>query len=152
MKILFVCQANVCRSVLAQELLKKYAPCVYVWSRGLYVTGPTAMPLAVRKYLISQGLQQAEHTPTQLAPQDMQAADWVFCMEPQQLEQLTDMYAQYTDKIWLLNEFVYGKETPVLDPLQFAEKECTKQMDILQHTLEQCARKLTSASALLPEK
>ncbi|MBR3632500.1 MAG: hypothetical protein IKN49_05545 [Elusimicrobiaceae bacterium] len=149
MNILFICHANLCRSVLAQVLLKKYMPQATVWSCGLYANPQQHLPQFVEKYLSQQGLSASHIKPIQLTEQDLKQADWIFCMEPQQLEQLTDQYAPYIDKMWLLNEFVYGEETAIQDPMGLEEKAFFKQASLLEQTIEKCAQKLRSGSAKL---
>lgn len=142
MRILFVCHANLCRSVLAQALLQKYLPQAEVFSCGLYTNPQERCPDKVKTYLARHSIDLPSPRPVQLMEQDLQKADWIFCMEPQQVEQLTDLYAPYTDKIWLLNEFVYGKETPVPDPSALGQKAFFKQADQLNQTIVLCAKRL----------
>ena len=144
MNILFICHANLCRSILAQVLLTKYLPQATVRSCGLYANPQQHLPHLVEKYLAQYDLSAAHLMPTQLTEQALQQADWIFCMEPQQTAFLTDRYAPYLDKIWLLNEFVYGQETPVLDPMGLEEKAFFKQADQLHQTIKVCAKKLLS--------
>jgi protein-tyrosine phosphatase len=142
MKILFICHANMCRSVMAQYLLKKYLPQAETFSRGLYAETEQTVPENVVRFLAEQGISLTEHQPSQLTPQDLENADWVFCMEPWQVEKLTDRYAQYTDKIWLLNEFAFGKETAVEDPVNLSGRAFTKVAKKLQDAVIACAERL----------
>ena len=142
MKILFICHANMCRSVMAQYLLKKYLPQAETFSRGIYAETEQSAPENVVRFLAEQGISLTEHQPCQLTPQNLEDADWVFCMEPWQVEKLTDQYAQYTDKIWLLNDFAFGKETPVEDPVNLSGRAFTKVAKKLQNAVEACAKRL----------
>ena len=142
MKILFICHANMCRSVMAQYLLKKYLPQAETFSRGLYAETEQTVPENVVRFLAEQDISLTEHQPSQLTPQDLEHADWVFCMEPWQVEKLTDRYAQYTDKIWLLNEFAFGKETAVEDPVNLSGRAFTKVAKKLQEAVSACAKRL----------
>ena len=142
MKILFICHANMCRSVMAQELLKKYLPQAEVFSRGLYAETEQDVPKNVREFLAQQGIELGAYRPCQLTEADLDAADWVFCMEPPQAERLTDRYAQHTDKIWLLNEFAFGKETAVEDPVNLSGRAFLKVARRLQEAVQACAEKL----------
>ena len=130
MKILFICHANVCRSFMAQELLKQVLPQADVFSRGLYADPEFPVPGKVLKFLAANNLTPAPHRPTPLQASELQSADYVFCMEPQQRDFLADRYAQYSDKIWLVNEFAYGKETEVEDPISLHGSAFEKQARI----------------------
>ncbi len=142
MKVLFVCHANVCRSFMAQELLKHFCPHVQTFSRGLYVDPALEVPDTVRQFLIRQQILPAPHTPTQLAVADMQEAEVVLFMEQQHLEQVTDAFAQYTDKCYLLLEFAYGKQKDVIDPIGLTGRAFDKQATILLDAVRACAQKL----------
>ena len=142
MKILFICHANMCRSVMAQHLMQKYLPQAEVFSRGIYAETEQSAPENVVLFLAEQGIKLENHRPRQLSEQDLQTADLVFCMEPEQAEKLTDRYAQYTDKIWLLNEFAFGKETAVEDPVNLKGRAFIKVAKRLQEAVEACAERL----------
>ena len=142
MKILFICHANMCRSVMAECLLKKYLPQAEVFSRGVYAETEQSAPQSVVSFLEEQGIKLENQRPRQLTTQDLESADWVFCMEPEQAEKLTDRYAQYTDKIWLLNEFAFGEETPVEDPVNLKGRAFEKVAKKLQKAVLACAERL----------
>jgi len=142
MKILFICHANVCRSFMAQEILKHILPQAEVFSRGMYVDSEIAVPEKVRAFLLKQGLSPVSHQPKQLSAADLETADFVFCMEPEHLDRLCDHYAQYMDKMWLLNDFVYGKETALEDPIGLSGSAFEKQAELLHKTVVACAKKL----------
>ena len=142
MKILFICHANICRSFIAQELMKKLLPRAEVFSRGLYVDPELSVPQKVLDFLADQKIMPAPHRPVQLTEQDLQQADLIFCMEPQHMDKLADRYAQYTDKLWLLNDFAFGKETPVEDPISLSGSAFQKQAQLLQKAVAACALRL----------
>jgi len=142
MKILFICHANMCRSVMAEHLLRKYLPQAEVSSRGLYAETEQSVPESVIAFLQEQGISCVDYRPRQLNLQDLETADWIFCMEPEQVEKLMDRYAQFTDKIWLLNEFAFDKETPVEDPVNLTGRAFIKVAKRLQEAVEACARRL----------
>lgn len=143
MKILFICHANVCRSFMAQEILKKLVPQAEVFSRGLYADPQLHIPGKVKAFLAKQQIIPNTHLSTQLTESDLAKADFVFCMEPQQLDFLSDRYAQYADKMWLVNEFAFGKETAIEDPISLSGRAFEKQAKLLQKAIEALAKKLT---------
>ena len=144
MKILFICHANLCRSFMAQEFLKQLLPSATVFSRGLYVDPELSVPQKIKDFLALYHIPFVSHTPTQLCENDLQAADYVFCMEPEHLNSLLDKYAQYTDKLWLLNEFAFGKHTALEDPISLSGRAFTKQAEQLKKAVENCAKRLAS--------
>ena len=143
MKILLICHANVCRSFMAQELTKKLLPQAEVFSRGMYVDPEISVPQKVLKFLAQNNITPTPYRPTQLTEPDLQKADLVLCMEPAHLEKLTDRYAQYTDKMWLLNDFAFGKETTVEDPIGLEGGAFEKQARLLQKAVTACVKRIT---------
>ena len=123
MKILCICHANICRSLLAQEFLKSFLPGHTIMSRGLYADPEYEVPQKVKDALAKKHLPFHGHTSTQLSAHDLQQADLIFCVEKQHEDYLLDRYAQYTDKIWLLTDFAFGKPKDLTDPM-FLEGRC----------------------------
>jgi len=142
MKILFICHANVCRSFMAQKILKKELPSADVFSRGLYVDPEISVPEKVKDFLRQQKIEYSPHVATQLQKQDLETADFIFCMEVSHFDFLCDKYAQYTDKIWLLNEFAFGEETDMEDPIFLSGSSFIKQAQLLQKAVLKVAEKL----------
>ena len=142
MKILFICHANVCRSFMAQEILKKLLPAAKIFSRGLYVDPDLTVPEKVLHFLAANKISPAPHRPTQLTEPDLQEADFIFCMEPGHLDFLADRYAQYSDKMWLLNDFAFEQESAVEDPIGLKGSAFEKQAKRLQKAVIACAEKL----------
>ena len=50
-------------------------------------------------------------------------------MTDDQKEYILDRYAQFTDKVFLLKEFVYDKEEEVKDPISFGSSSFNKVME-----------------------
>lgn len=144
MKILFICHANLCRSFMAQEFLKQLLPSATVFSRGLYVDPALSVPQKIKDFLSLYHIPFVSHTPVQLCKADLQTADWVFCMEPEHVNSLLDRYAQYTDKLWLLNDFAFGENTPLEDPISLSGRAFIKQAELLKKAVEACAKRLKS--------
>ena len=142
MNILFICHANVCRSFIAQELLKQLRPELSVFSRGLYADPHYTVPEKVQRFLASRGIVAARHVPTQLSAADMDRADLVLVMEEKQLQQILDSFAQHTDKCYLLLDYAYGQETDLADPIVLEGKAFEKQAVLLQRAVENCAKRI----------
>lgn len=117
MKVLFICHANICRSFMAQEFFKQLLPQVQVFSRGFYANPAYQVPPKVKEALAAHQIAFAGHISTPLTAADLAQADLIFCMEQAHEERLLDQYPQYTDKIWLLPEFAWGKTQDVQDPV-----------------------------------
>ncbi len=142
MKLLFICQANICRSFMAQEFFKQLLPGHLVYSRGLYANPAYEVPPKVRQALSAHQIPFTEHTSTQLSPADLQQADFIFCMEQSHADRLLDRYAQYTDKIWLLTDFACAKPQDLPDPIGLEGRVFAKYAQRLYQICQQAARHL----------
>ena len=142
MKVLFICHANICRSFVAEQLLKKYLPGCTVFSRGLYADDSYIVPQKVWDFLIAKQIAPTDHQSTLLTKDDLHQADYIFLMEQAHADMLLDRYAQYTDKIFLLNDFVFDKTQDIQDPIGLSGRAFKKQMDVLDKTIYACAEKL----------
>jgi len=143
MKILFICHANICRSFMAQEIMRSQLPQAQVYSRGLYADPAFHIPAKVSNFLASHQIHPAPHVSTQLKEDDLAQADFIFCMEQQHLDLLSDRYAQYSQKMWLLSDFAFEKEKDIEDPIDLEGTAFIKQAQLLYKTTEACAKRLS---------
>ena len=93
-------------------------------------------------FLASQQITPAAHVSTQFKEADLAKADFIFCMEQQHLDKLADRYAQYIDKMWLLSDFAFGKDTDQPDPIGLEGTAFTKQAKQLQQAITACAERI----------
>lgn len=142
MKILCICHANICRSFMAQEFLKKLLPQSDIFSRGLYADPSYLVPDKVVRVLAAHQIVFNTHTSTQLTVQDLAEADLIFCMEQAHEERLLDRYPQYSDKIWLLTDFAFSKPQDLQDPIGLEGRLFEKQVRRLWQVCEAAARRI----------
>ncbi len=142
MKVLFVCHANVCRSFMAQEILKKELPQAEVFSRGLYADPAVRVPDKIRRFLVQSGIAPRAHTPVLLSKEDAACADFIFLMERRHLDALADRWAEYSDKMWLLRDFVFGEDKDVPDPIGLSGRAFERNARCLLQTVHAAAAKL----------
>ena len=102
--ILTVCVGNICRSPIAEGLLKREFPDKTIWSAGLgALTGSPADPLSV-EVAAARGLDVSAHRAQQLASWMCQAADLIFVMEQFQKTELEQQYPLVRGKVFRLGE------------------------------------------------
>lgn len=124
MKILMVCLGNICRSPMAEAVLrKKVAENGLDWqvdSAGTerYHVGEPPHPLA-RKVAAMHGMDISGYRARRLSPGDFQAYDKLYALAPDVLEEMNHIARgrMDPDKVdILLNELVPGGNLPVPDP------------------------------------
>ena len=146
-KICFVCHANICRSFSAECFLKKFLSetgraGIDVISRGIYAQSYFEVPSKITNFLASKGIKQPPHTATLLTAQDMQACTLVLTMTEGQKEYVLDNYAQFSDKVFTLHEYVYGKEESIKDPISLTGRSFEKVLEEIYKTVQYLATKL----------
>ncbi len=128
MKICFICHANICRSFISQELFKSLLKKdnrfdIKVISRGTYALPYISVPEKIKNFLSKNNIEYIQHTPKQYSKQDLDSCDFIFVMTQEQYDEITDKYAEFSDKIHLLQEFVTNKTRDIDDPISLEGKK-----------------------------
>ena len=100
------------------------------------------MPAKVTDFLQKNGIAVPPHTSTQLTKEDLEKADVIFFMEQAHLDKISDRYAQYLDKMWLLNDYAFGREEDLEDPISLSGRAFEKSAERLKKAVTAAAEKL----------
>lgn len=104
MHILTLCVGNICRSPIAEALLKQHFPEKTVWSAGLAaLVGNPADPLSV-EVAITHGLDLSAHQAQQVAAWMCQTADLILVMEQGHKAELEHKFPLVRGKVFRLGE------------------------------------------------
>lgn len=129
--VLFVCTANIIRSVMAVAIFKRTIERFYVlhkWTvesagvRGL--TGEAADPNAVA-VMRGLGCDLSQHVARRIYPELIANFDLILVSELAQKETLREAYPDQAYKIYLLGEHI-GKTSDIPDPLSLSLQEYLK--------------------------
>lgn len=133
MKILFVCKANVCRSVMAEAFFRAEASrqglVVEQASAGLMAFAgvtPAAETVAAMKEL---GLDVGGHEANPLKPLDLVVSDWVVTMSASQKDAITRKLPGMKAKIKTLHEAAGSGPGEIPDPTDEGEEVLRKVRD-----------------------
>lgn len=120
--ILIVCSANICRSPIAEAILKRLvadrldADQWYVELAGTWANyGSPAAVLS--KYVVQKmGLDISNHQSQPVTLELMQQFDLILTMEDRQKEGLVLQFKPYADQIFMISEMI-GKVEDIPDPI-----------------------------------
>jgi protein-tyrosine phosphatase len=113
--ILVLCIGNICRSPMAEGLLKRALPDKTVLSAGIgALAGHPADPFAVR-IMQEQGIDISAHRARSLAARMVSEADLILTMDLEQKRHVESHYVASKGKVFRIGEF---KKYDVRDPYQ----------------------------------
>lgn len=162
LRVLFVCQGNICRSAYAEAALRRAlaedadpsgAPrgsaAVEVASAGLETReGGPADPAAVR-VAASRGVDLGAHRTRPLRRELLAAADLVLAMEPRHLRALRRRFPGAGPRPGLLGAFALSRGGPLVirDPFGGDDPAFAACFDAIDRAVAELAPELTSAAA-----
>ena len=137
-KIMFVCTGNICRSAMADYLLKNKLEehglqdkCT-VLSAGTYAyDGEVSTYEAISVMNEEYGIDMTSHRATAVRSSDIADMDLVLCMTNSHKSTLDMMHPEMKNKIYLLKEYV-GGQGEISDPYGYGfdvYRECAKEID-----------------------
>ena len=114
MKIVFVCNANIVRSFMAERVLKRLlnkrpAHGVEVSSAGLLDMQGAPADEKARQILRENGIDDEGHRSRLLTETMIDEADLVVTMEQEQLRKIVALYPHAVDKVRILKSFLPGQ-------------------------------------------
>jgi protein-tyrosine phosphatase len=143
-RIVFVCTGNICRSAMAEHLLRHWAK-----QRGLELEtascGTAAeswyeVPEHARKLLAAEGVPPFEHK-ARLATRDaLRGADLILAMTRSHHEHLVERFPEFTGRTRLLRELAGFGELDVDDPMGGSEEAFARCLAVLKESLEALLR------------
>lgn len=114
--ILTVCIGNICRSPVAEALLKDRLPGRNIWSAGLHAVVGSPAEATASVIAAQHGLDLSAHRAQQIAGWMCTHAELVLVMEASQQKQLERLYPLARGKIRRLGEFGPQGGFDIADP------------------------------------
>lgn len=111
-RILVVCTGNICRSPIAEALLKAGLPGKMVFSAGtMAMVGDAADPVSI-ELCAGHGLDISTHRAQQLVQPMLQAADLVLTLDKTHNQWIQRRYPQYHGKVHKLGKWLGNEDVP----------------------------------------
>jgi protein-tyrosine-phosphatase len=143
-RIIFVCTGNICRSAMAEHLLRHWAA-----TRGLALTASSAgvaaeswyeVPAHARKLLAAEGVPPFEHKP-RLATRDvLRESDLILAMTQAHFEHIIECFPEFSGRTRLFREQAGFGEQDVEDPMGLPEEAFARCLAVLKESLEALLR------------
>lgn len=139
-RIVFVCTGNICRSAMAEHLLRHWSKVrgldLEVSSCGIAAEHWYEVPQAARRLLAAEGIPEFSHK-ARLATRDaLRGADLILVMTRAHAEHLTDLYPEFTDRIRLLRSHAGFGEADVEDPMGRPYETFARCLGVMKESLE----------------
>lgn len=111
MKIMFICTGNICRSAMADWLLKKKLEQnnitnIEVYSSGIYAIDGDVSPYEAIEVMEEYGVELKKHRATNICRSNIKDMDIILCMTLSHKRDLIYMYTELKEKIYTLKEYV----------------------------------------------
>lgn len=143
-KLLFVCTGNICRSAMAEHLMRHLAARsgagVEVASCGLAAETWLEVPPAARRLLEQAGVPPFSHRPRLVTRDQLRWADAVLVMTRAHEREIVDRYPEFASKVRLLTERAGLKPADVPDPIGRPDEEFASCLAQIRTALEALLR------------
>lgn len=120
--VLFVCSANVCRSPMAEGLMKALVKAKgEVWrieSAGVWALNRSPAVENTLQVLRKRGIDLSRHISRQITFEMAEEFNLILTMESNHQEALRAAFPELADKVFMMTEMI-GKKVDVADPIGF---------------------------------
>ena len=117
MNIMYVCTGNICRSAMAEALLKKKVEDlglknINVYSCGVYAENGDTPTWEAKSVMFDEyGIDMSEHRATNIYNSKIKEMDLILCATMSHKYAIIDIYPELKEKVFTMKEYVnYNKE------------------------------------------
>ncbi|MFI5362183.1 MAG: low molecular weight protein arginine phosphatase [Elusimicrobiota bacterium] len=143
-RILFVCTGNICRSAMAEHLLRHLAA-----TRGLDLETASAgvaaepyyqVPEAAKRLLAAEGVPPFEHKARLATREVLRWADRILVMTAAHHDHLVELYPEFASRTRLFREAAGFGEQDVEDPMGRSDEVFARCLAVIRESLEALLR------------
>jgi protein-tyrosine-phosphatase/predicted ATP-grasp superfamily ATP-dependent carboligase len=135
-RVLFLCYGNICRSPIARHLAGRRIAQVEIDSAGFHPEAGRPPPAHVRRAAESAGLDLVEHRSRRVTARDVERADLILCMDPENLEAVRREFPEAAGRTTLLGLLRRPALVRIRDPYMLPEKETREIIAAIDASIE----------------
>jgi len=137
---MFVCVGNICRSPMAEALLKKQRPQLNVFSSGIAAPiGKPAAPFSV-ELMLEKNIDLHEHRSQQISSELISDSDLILAMEQRHIDSIHSKFPEARGKVHLLGKWLDNQGVP--DPYKKDKKAFVAALKLIELGLDAWKNKL----------
>jgi protein-tyrosine-phosphatase/predicted ATP-grasp superfamily ATP-dependent carboligase len=122
--ILFLCHGNICRSPVAEQVARRVLPTRHLSSAGFHSSEGRVPPEHIQRAARGMGLDLSGHRSRRVHRSDVDNADLVLVMDPENLDALVTEYPEAERKTMLLGLFdTERRRQSIPDPYELDEDD-----------------------------
>lgn len=158
MNIVFVCTANICRSVMAEALLKRVVgkrKRLSISSAGIDVDVSALPDPVTTEVCLRQGVDIQNHRPRQLTAVIIERADLLLCLGENHRNVITGAYPKQARKVFVLKEYgrnTEGGELTIEDPTGRSRQDYERCFREIEEEIERISPLLTPRTTTLAHR
>ncbi len=139
-RVAFVCTGNICRSAMAEHLLRHWARVrgldLQVSSCGTAAESWYEMPAHARRLLAAEGVPPFEHKARLAVRENLRDADVILAMTRAHHDHIVERFPEFARKTALFREAAGFGEQDVADPMGGSEEVFARCLSVLKDSLE----------------
>ena len=143
-RIVFVCTGNICRSAMAEHLLRHWAKArgldLETSSCGIAAESWYEVPEPARRLLAVEGVPPFEHKARLATRETLKDADLILAMTQQHYDRIVGSYPEFTARTRLFREQAGFGEQDVADPMGRSDEVFAACLAVLKESLESLLR------------
>ncbi|MEE9327302.1 MAG: low molecular weight protein-tyrosine-phosphatase [Cocleimonas sp.] len=138
--VMFVCVGNICRSPMAEALLRKQRPQLNVFSSGVGApVGRPADPISI-ELMTEQNIELSSHRSQQISSELISDSDLILAMEQKHIDVIHSKYPEARGKVHLIGKWMDDQAVP--DPHRKDKAAFIAALNLIESGLEKWKNKL----------
>lgn len=137
-KILVVCQANICRSPMAEALLRNMNPNIQCDSAGIMALAGYPADLKIQEWMLQQGIDISAHRAKQMTPALLMENDLILVMDKKQEKEVVYTLPQICGKVHRLGKW---GDFDIPDPYRRSQQTVELVFNLITQGLQEWQKK-----------